>query len=60
MAKNFLKIFKNDLSNREKQKIKEDKINRGKVTASSLKRQYSFYISNENFKIVAEIVEESK
>ena len=60
LAKNFLKIFKNDLSNKEKEKIKEDKTNRGKVTASSIKRKYSLYISNENFKFVAEIVEKSK
>ena len=59
LAKNFLKIFKNDLSKEEKEKIKEDKTNRGKVTASALKRKYSLYINNENFKIVAEIVEKS-
>ena len=59
LAKNFLKIFKNDLSKEEQEKIKEDKTNRGKVTASALKRKYSLYINNENFKIVAEIVEKS-
>jgi hypothetical protein len=59
LAKNFLKIFKNDLSREEKAKIKEDKTNRGKVTSSALKRKYSLYINNENFKIVDEIVEKS-
>jgi len=59
LSKNFLKIFQNDLSKEEKEKIKEDKINRGKVTESALKRKYSHYINNENFKIIAEIVEKS-
>ena len=59
LAKNFLKIFKNDLSREEKAKIKEGKTNRGKVTSSALKRKYSLYINNENFKIVDEIVEKS-
>ena len=47
------------MSKEEKEKIKEDKTNRGKVTAWALKRKYSLYINNENFKIVAEIVEKS-
>ena len=59
LAKNFLKIFKNDLSDEEIKKIKEDKTNRGKVTSSALKRKYSSYINNENFKIVDEMVEKS-
>ena len=59
LAKNFLKIFKNDLSKEEKAMIKEDKTNRGKVTSAALKRKYSLYINNENFKIVDEIVEKS-
>jgi len=60
LSKNFLKIFKNYLPTKEKEKIKEDKTNIGKATASSIKRKYSLYISNENFKFVAEIVEKSK
>ena len=59
LSKNFLKIFQNDLSKEEKGKIKKDKTNRGKVTESALKRKYSHYINNENFKIVDEIVEKS-
>ena len=58
-AKNFLKIFKSDLSKEENEKIKKDKSKKGEVILESLKRIYSNYTNEENFKIVSEIVEKS-
>ena len=59
LANNFLKIFKDDLSNEEKSIIKNDSSKRGKVTLDALKRKYSQYLNNKNFKILAEIVEKT-
>ena len=59
LSNNFLKIFKDDLSNEEKSIIKNDNSKRGKVTLDALKRKYSQYLNNKNFKILAEIVEKT-
>ncbi len=59
LANNFLKIFKNDLSNEEIAKIKKDNSQRGILTLDALKRKYSHYLNNKNFKILAEIVEKT-
>ena len=58
-SKNFLKIFKSDLNRYEREKIKKDPTKKGQVTLESLKRIYSKYVDEENFKTVSEIVEKS-
>ena len=60
LAKNFLKIFKNDFNQDEKEKIKKDKSKKDEVTLESLKKKYSNYVDKENFKVVSEIVEKSE
>ena len=59
LAKNFLNIFKSDLSEEEKEIIKKDESKKGEETLKSLKRKYPLYIDTENFKTVYEIVEKS-
>ena len=59
LAKNFLNIFKSDLSEEEKEIIKKDDSKKGEETLKSLKRKYPLYIDTENFKTVYEIVEKS-
>ena len=59
LAKNFLNIFKSDLSEEEKEIIKKDESKKGEETLKSLKRKFPLYIDTENFKTVYEIVEKS-
>lgn len=59
LAKNFLNIFKSDLSEEEKEIIKKDESKKGEETLKSLKSKYPLYIDTENFKTVYEIVEKS-
>ena len=58
-AKNFLKIFRNDLSEKEKDEIRKCKSKRGEITLDAFRKKYSQYKNKENFKIIAEIIEKS-
>jgi hypothetical protein len=59
LAKNFLNIFKSNLSQEEIEIIKQDNTKRAEETIKSLRRKYPLSTETENFKIVCEIVNKS-
>ena len=59
LAKNFLKIFKSDLNESEKQEMKKENSNKGEIILGALKRKYDDCTNNEGFMVVAEIVKKS-
>ena len=51
LAKNFLKIFKNDLNDREKQEMKKQNSNKGEIILGALKRKYEDCTNNEGLRL---------